>query len=576
MLNNIYIPSINAVKFYFQSDIFNTSAYTQVAYNSFNPIHNDREFDSDFFYRNLKSWLDKVKYFQPWQQSDKIVLQFWGVADYVTGPTIAYTVKIVNSLGETVKQVDSLQGAEIGTGSGIYIRSATLTLFDVPEGKYFVQIHKVGLFTDYDYFFISEPIEVKVYHKDTILMRYKHSENSYDVFWETGIEMWIRVPASFTKLIPESIFNVYENDEYDLTLLSGLKYRNWQLTIGTGNKPIPMYFLDMLEEITLCDSLYIGAKRYTRLDDSKLEPVPIEKHPLGTANLNLREKINGSALNVDTYPPIVLGNAPTAAWFYINGLKRTSPSTVYPIEKYFNGAINFVQYLNCIGFLGADFENTYFAIDTKNRIVLITNVEAIFLNYDANLTLFEVLEGHLIIDVETTATQKDLVVQYVNSIVSSKYQYFFGDGTNANGTGTGTTETHTYAANKKLTAYLFWDQAEEIYLDASQKIIKEIGGELPKRTRIFFCTDNTLKTLKNNIFVRMLAYPTGTNIQLWGNKLSQFAIDDIFRYVFDARKQFNTPASIDLQGQNPITSPSTELKLIKGRLANAGITMLTD
>jgi len=176
-----------------------------------------------------------------------------------------------------------------GKGSGIYARHATMLLHDVPEGKYLVQLQKVGLFTDFDYFIVSEPIHVKAYHENTILIKYSHSKNAYGIFWETGIEMWIRVHASLTKLQPDSKFNMYDDDEYNATLLSGVKYRTWQLTFGVGNNPVPAYLLDKFEEILLCDKLDIENILYTRPENSSMELSPVEKSPLLTANTNFGE-----------------------------------------------------------------------------------------------------------------------------------------------------------------------------------------------------------------------------------------------------------------------------------------------
>lgn len=578
MLNIIQIPSINPLKFYFQSDVMNTATgYPNVVYNSFPSNQNYRNFDEDFFHRNLRSWVDKWQYFQPWQQGDKIVLQFFGVGD---GAFSAYTFSLIDKNGRTVKTINTVEGAEVGTGSGIFIRTAVMYLYDVPEGKYMPQICKVQpAFGVGTYFFPAEPIEVKAYHEDTELIRYKHSENAYDVIWETGIEMWIRVPLAFTKLTPGSEYNVYNDDTYNLTLLSGVKYRDWQLSFGVGSKPISMYLFDKLEEICLCDTLYIGNKLYTRKEDSKLEPVPIEKSPLLTGNIDLREKINEMSLTVSFYPAIVLGVAPSAEWFSIDTLAKTTPATSYPINSYFNGAKNFVDYLNALNNIGViDHVNTFFAIDPNDQIVLMTNDSTVYAAFSPGLIYTGLLEGHLLVDVKTTNTETDLVIQFANSIVSTKYKYYYGDGTTDSGNSTGATKTKTYPGSTALTAKLFWDQAEEIYLDASDQIIQAIEGLCPRRMITFDCSANQLKLIKNNIFADMGAQPSNTNFQLWGNRLDKFAIDAIIRYAYDSIPQFNVPAGIDMQSQAPVASHSTEegMAYIKNSLLAAGITILTD
>lgn len=580
MQNIIQIPQINPLKFYWQSDVLNTSAFTQVAFKSFNPNQNSRSIDQDFFYRNLSSWMDKVTYFQPWQQGDKIVLQFLGVANYTSPSVVAYKFSIIDEFGNTIKQATVYQGAEVGTGSGIYIRHATMLLHDVPEGKYLVQLHKVGLFTDFDYFLAAEPIEVKAFHKNTVLVRYSHSENAYGIFWETGIEMWIRLHAGFTKLQPESKFNMYDDDEYNATLLSGVKYRTWQFTLGVGNKPVPMYMLDKFEEISLCDKLYIEDVLYTRPETSSLELVPTDKNPLFTANLNLREKINNVDTTIDFYPPVVLGPAPTSLWFSVKNLQATLPGVFYSIEQYFSGAENFVNFLNTSNIIeSVDLVNTLFAIDSKNRIVLLTNVETIYAQYVSGLVYEGLLEGHLILDIDSSlGISLDVAFANTAPLFTSQYSYFFEPGVHVTGSSSAFTYNHTYTPGKKFKAFLFWDKAGIIGLDASDQIIKAIGGALPDKLKIFTCNNNQVERITNNIFLKMGGF--ANSFDLSNNQITRFCIDDVIRWVHDAKQQFDLVggAGMYIDYQNPPAPPTSDAGLVSiyNQLLSDGITILTD
>lgn len=576
MANNIFnFSRVNPLQPYQQSDVLNTGGYPYAVYKSFDPNINERGIDNDFFYRNIKSWMDQVTYFQPYQQGDVLICQWLGVADY-TGPTVVnYVVKIIDSEGAIVKQADCSEGAEVGTGSGIYIRSFNVALHDVPEGKYLVQIHKVGLFTDHDYFVITEGIDVKAYHENTMLFRYKHSENAYGIFWETGIEMQLRLHAAFTEIQPGSKFNVYEDQPANLTLLSGVKYREKQLSIGVANNPVPDYMLDKFEEILLCDTLYIDNVLHTRTEGSKLEPVPTDKNPLKGANIVLREKENDTDLVVGPYPPIVCGVAPTAEWFYIQQFTQTTPATSWPIAKYFNGAVNFVSYLNSSGFIGADYINTYFAIDALGNIVLITNDETVYDDYSPGMVFSTPYTGHLAVEVNPLNADT-LQVDYTNTIVSTKYVYFWGDGTTTSGTGTSASKTHNYTTGRKYTAHLFWDQVHNLSLDSSDQIITAISGKLPPLTITFNCENSTLRYIRGNIFAIMGGDCSA--IQLSGSKITKFAMNDIIRFAHESKDQFASSATIDLQVQTPAAIPSADpgLAFMRSDLLDNGITILTD
>ena len=93
--------------------------------------------------------MDVERYFQPYQQGDKITLQWLGIDD--APPVATYTITLLDQYGQTIKQQDADLGAEVGTGSGIFIRECEMLLYDVPEGKYFVQIRKVGLLGAYNF-----------------------------------------------------------------------------------------------------------------------------------------------------------------------------------------------------------------------------------------------------------------------------------------------------------------------------------------------------------------------------------------------------------------------------------------
>lgn len=575
-INIFNISRINPLQWYQQSDILNTGAYTQAVYKSFDPNANERGMDNDFFYRNIKSYMDQVTYFQPYQQGDRLTGQWLGVEDY-TGPTVVnYIVKIIDGEGATVKQADCTLGSEVGSGTGIFIRSFNVSLHDVPEGKYLVQIHKVGLFTDKDYFVISEGIDVKAYHPNTMLFRYSHSENAYGVYWEEGIEMQIRLHCAFTEIQPGSKFNVYEDQPANLTLLSGVKYREKQLTIGVDNNFVPEYIIDKLEEILLCDTLYIDNVLHTRTEGSKLELGRTDKNPLMSANILLREKNNDTDLVVAPFPPIVCGVAPTAECFYIKQFTQTTPGTSWPLQQYFFGATAFVSYLNSSGFINADSINTYFAIDALGNIVLITNDQTVYDDYSPGMTFETPLTGHLAVEVNPLNADT-LSVAYTNSITSSKYVYFWGDGSATTiGAGTTATVTHNYTTGRKYTAHLFWDVVHNLALDASDQIITAISGKLPYRTISFNCENNQLRYIRNNIFEIMGGFCT--SIQLSGSKLTKFTMNDVIRYAYESMDQFDSTAGIDMQVQVPAVIPSDDagLAFMRSELLDNGVTILTD
>ena len=573
MANIFEIPQINPLKIYQQSDILNTAAYTQSSYLSFNPNYNDKGIDSYFYFQCLKSYMDKDRYWQPYQQGDVIRLQFLGDADY-SGPTVvAYVARLIDCNGVVVKEVDLTEGSAVGS---LYIRELEMPLYDVAEGKYFVQIHKVGIFTDYDFWCISEGIEVKQTHANTMLLTYSNTYNDQGIFWETDIVFQLRIHACFAELTTGSKFNVYEDQPLNLTMLSGVPYREWLVQFGIADKPFPNWVLDKLERILLCDTLYIENELYTRSEGAKLEAIRVDKNPLMQANITMRPKNNDFDTYVSQYPSIILGTALDND-FYVRLLSQTSPATSIPIGLGFTNARNFVDYLNSVDPLQiVDIGNTYFAI-SNGQIVLLTNDSTVNTDYSPGLT-FSSYNYCLKVKILASPSGTDLIVDVNNPAANTAYAYVWGDGTKNTGSGLIHTVTKTYVDGESYTAKLFMDQCENLSLSLSDAIIQEIGGKLPIKLITFECENQILKTIKGNIFDATNGYLGQVSLGL--NKLTSATVNAMIIDIYDADLLgcFDTSAIIDFYGQTPSAPPSESdgLSFMKATLLTNGITITTD
>jgi len=571
MANIFEIPQINPLKIYQQSDILNTASYTQSSYLSFNPNYNDKGIDSDFYYRCLKSYMDKDRYWQPFQQGDVIRLQMLGDADYAGPTVVAYVARLLNCDGEVVKEVDLTEGSAVGS---LYIRELEMPLYDVLEGKYFVQIHKVGIFTDYDFWCITEGIEVKQLHPNTMLLTYSNTYNDQSIFWETGVIFQLRIHSCFAELSTGSKFNVYEDQPLNLTMLSGVPYREWLVQFGIADKPFPNWMLDKLERILLCDTLYIENKLYTRSEGSKLEAIRVDKNPLMQASITMRPKVNDFDLYVSQYPEIVLGSGTFNDWFYVTILSQTTPATSYPIGLPFSNSQNFVDYLNSVDPLAIVTPTTYFAISSHGEIVLLTDDSAVYAAYSPGLT-FTYLDYCISLEIEASAGVTDLVVDYTH-VGSVAYAYVWGDGTKSTGNSAGIAVTKAYTAGDKLTARLFWVQLTTLDFSTSEAVIYTLGGRIPRDCTTFTLNSQPLNKIYGNLFTAMNG--TMTTLYLDANKLPTAEINKLLINFYEAIDQFSTPVTVDLSGQTPLAPPSTDagLAFIGGVLLTNGFSITTD
>lgn len=563
------ISQLNPLKFYKQSDILNTSGQN---YGSFNPNINERGIDNDFFYRNLKSWMDKKPYLQPYQQGDKITLQWIGEADQVSPSVIAYVVRLIDVNGIIVKQQNATQTA----GVGVTIRECSMQLYDVPEGKYFVQImYENPAMGGINTFAISEGIDVKQYHAGTMLYKYRNTTNDQDIFWETGIVMQFRL-HSYLKINPDAKFSTYEDQPLNLQMLNFVPFREWELVLGVNTKPFAPYILDKVNRITGCDTLYIDNVLYTRGEGAKLEAAQPDKYPLMTATLLMREKVNDNNTLIVSNEAIVVMGATNSDWFYVTSLVQTTPATTYTIGKAFNGMRNFCDYLNTSNIIGTEnLVGSYFAIDAYGRLVLITDNQTIFTNFSPGLTATNVYQAHMIFDVNTESGF-DLLVGFA-TVGSTKYAYVWGDGTaNSVGTSGGITVTHTYTTVGDFKAKLFWDDTEEIAFATSDVTVKSAFGKLPASCTKFYLNSIGLVNVLNNIFANLNG--SFIELQLTGNKIGTYQINDVLMYLYESADKLDPTCVIDISGQTPSAPPSNSggIGLFIGTLESLGITVTTD
>lgn len=571
MANIFDISQLNPVKLYQQADIFGNGTVSPLALNSFDPNLNQHTIDNDFNYFNLQKWADKVKYWQPFQQGDTITLQWLGVANYTLPAIVNYNINLLDCNGNIVKYKPVDQGATVGTQK---IRSVSMQLFDVPEGRYFVQLAKIGAGGDYFFYAISEGIEIKKYHADTAIIKYKNTSNAFGIFFETGIEFQLRIPCA-KELLTGSKFNVYEDQPLNLTLLSGVPYREWQCTFGTNNKQFPEWMLDKLERILLCDTLRIDNVYYTRIDGSKLEPQRVDKSPLMSAVITVREKNNDQDLSINEYPQILVSQFIDSEWFYVGSIYITSTATTVVVQKYFNGMQNLCDYLNV-----DSLQNSYFALNNSNQLVYITNDATLYAQFSPGYTLQDVLTGHVIFDIDTKLGTK-IITQMANTALVSKYAFFWGDGSaNTIGSTTpiGATLNHVYPSNKKYKAFLFFDQVHDLYFNASDLILKTIAGKLPNKCKALYCQSNIIERVQNNMFDKTnngLLY-----VILNSNKINTHNINEILRYIYEA-KSSNTLSGfllVNTKTQTPLAPPTVDegISFFINYLRKNSVTVTTD
>lgn len=564
------ISPLNPLKFYPLADKLPSYNANDVI-NSFDANINTRPFDQDFFYRNIPSWQDKRWYAQPYQNGDTIRLQWLGISG-VTVSNLVYLLDCNSNIVATYTPTNPT----LTTINGLTIYECNIPLYNVAEGQYRVLIlHRSSLINTPRYFAISEPIDVRKKHENTILIEYNNSKNAQGVIFEYGIKFTMRVHGTINDLTTESEFYVYEDEPLNIVMLSGIPYRIWKLQIGGDGNAIPQYMADKIERITLCDTMAIDTIYYTRDEGSKLEANKKDNVPLASYSLNLRERYNDNSMYLEQYQkPLVMNTTVVGAkYIYAHDMTYSTSSTLQ-IRKIFNGYDNLVEYLNSVVRLALSMKGV-FAINVNNALVYIPATTAEVTSF-ANIVINEIYPYGIRYEIFSDGTQ-DFEVDYETIAGTINYAVSYDNGTTiTKGSFSSSIQTfsNTYSSGYKV-AYIIVDNVDGFGKSSGNQVeIQGIDGDCRANLMGIAFNGCGLKSFGNLFRYTNSAF---TSFQLTNNKIISANIDKIIKNMYDAPALKSTAFTADLSGQTPLAPPSDQIKdIIVPLLTKGGGTLTTD
>ncbi|KIO75569.1 hypothetical protein TH53_19720 [Pedobacter lusitanus] len=204
-------------------------------------------FDGNFAVNQVLNFQNPKCYFQPWQRSDTLKLQ--GLfeksptdlifTDPVTGAianSVSWALKDTTIIGYTFK-VYELSFPFTGLPVGRYIASFSYTDTDLT-------VHPL----------VSEGIDIKDVQENTILLKYKHSENDFNVVFNTSIEFEFRVQSAIQNFNPKNVRVVYNDQRVNATQLSATPYRVFKFKLGY-QYGVPEWVVDKINQIQSVDQV---------------------------------------------------------------------------------------------------------------------------------------------------------------------------------------------------------------------------------------------------------------------------------------------------------------------------------
>lgn len=559
MSNIFQIPVLNPLRFVWQSDKLPSDAST-AKYKAFNPQHNYRNFDDDFFARSLKFYETSERYLQPYQQCDIVRGQFAGS----DGTAAHYTARLLDQYGNVVtsKTITLAQHS----GAYGYIYTCEFSLWDVPEGIYCVQL-RYDHTGSYSYL-PSEFIHVKQIHPKSVRFEYINSYTDQDLInFSDSFIYQLRVNGCITQFTPSSDFSTYEDQGKNMKMVSGIPIRQFELSLFQ----IPDWMADKIERLFINDTVRINGVLWCRDSGSKLEPKGEAINPLRDYTIKLRESENTISVthNVNTK---VLCDMPQTKYFWIERIMMES--VYYTIRQGFNGKRNLLDYLNTSAFN----DKGYWSEDAKGQLVFYANDDYTFTG-NWVIDAVDLLKYGMKLELSGAG---DIGIDVVATAGTQSYAAIWGGGaatvnkTALAATPTITTLSKTWAVSYNHDCYIYASDYISLNDNATNIKILSIDCDIAAGCTFFvpFTTASSCTSFKSNPFRFVTALNT-FNIQ--GMNLDTWAINDMCRNIFDCLPKFATTASVYLNNQTPAAPPTkmsmaSILDAIKKRLT----TFITD
>jgi len=273
MANQLYIPKLNPVQFYWVSRPF--------------PFGKNRYFiDEDWFSAQIPEYYQKIQYLQKWQTSDTIRLQI--KANF--GPI---SWQVIDCTGQLLKSGDfSIVTTNVVGQPYIYYQMELQCADpDLKKGQIYLIIN--AGFGETVMQWISEPMELGTRFPNTMLYTYKHSHNVLDVVFDTGIEFQFRCESNLPPNLytPGVTAKSYNDQNMNSVLISATPFDQFTLSIG-GSYGVPGWVIKKINFIFCCDYTDVEGLKLTKPEDSSWEVNKIDLYAMCGWKTEVRPAIN--------------------------------------------------------------------------------------------------------------------------------------------------------------------------------------------------------------------------------------------------------------------------------------------
>lgn len=277
--------------------ISNLNPLKWIYYNfTADPKYNSLDINEDAFVNRLKSYLSRPNYFQKWQTTDTISLQF------ITAALEQLTIKVYNSELILVGSHTMTLSNNQYVSNPYFLQQVDISLSGMPTDNYLFAVYSGDTPLA-----ISEWCSIADNWSNTVLLEYSNTYNKINGFFSNGWSPMLRVEGFLSPYKPDSDFVEYEDEKKDIELLHAVPYIKRDFLIGkpTG---IPDWMATKVNEILLLNKCFIEGKQYSRTPDSKFEETINNGYTMSYYKTTLMKSVNDSSLTIkDSTLPIPEG-----------------------------------------------------------------------------------------------------------------------------------------------------------------------------------------------------------------------------------------------------------------------------
>jgi len=259
---------------------------------------------SPLFIDALKNFEYAIEFYQKWQNSDTIIVQY--STDDIDTTASMKLVSCVNEYSFTISQLTP----NIEYVGGKRFMKSSLALTSVVEGYYQVQFNIT--IDGKTYYFTSEPMHVAATQDNTTLIKYTHDANMFDALFLNSVSneyFYVRVVGGYkySDITPASKDEIFIDMNQQSTQLDVRPYDLYKFTFGDC-AGLPFWMIEIVRYAIGLNEIYFDNIRFCKFEGAKLEKEQIDSdnYPLCSYSIDMQKIPQDYSIEFEDGLPVVI------------------------------------------------------------------------------------------------------------------------------------------------------------------------------------------------------------------------------------------------------------------------------